>query len=74
MKKDEENKMQQYREETKTERMLVFFSYRSENISLSKMKPGTSLLGQKTRMLKPERKIEICTYIKGKSETKEDQE
>lgn len=42
MKKGEENKMQQYREETKTERMLVFFSYHSENISLSKMKPGTS--------------------------------
>lgn len=45
MKKGEENKMQQYREETKTETMFIFFSYNSKNISLSEQKPRTSLLG-----------------------------
>lgn len=57
-------KMQQYREEAKTETMLVFLSYHSKNISLSRsLKPPC--WGQKTRMLKPERKSKSAPILKG---------
>lgn len=66
--------MQQYREETKTETMFTFFSYNSENISVSEQKPRTSLLGLEDKNAQTWNKIEICTNIKGKSETKKGQE
>lgn len=49
MKKGEENKMQQYREETKTESTLVLFSDCRENTTLSEQKPRTSLMGLENR-------------------------
>lgn len=68
-----ENKLQQYGEEAKTETMPVFLSYHSKNISLSEQKSETSLLGSEDKNAQTCKKIQICTNIKGKSETKEDQ-
>lgn len=75
MERAKENKMQPQGEETvKPKQSLSSFHTIVEAFLSLSRSPEPLCWGQKTRVLKPEGKSKSALYIKGKSETKEDEE